>query len=160
MNETLTVPDGLGGLSSHMLSKAIEHLDRSLRDADEETRKAIEIVKLVSRVPRRSPWYGVPMDPEDNSVTVGVVLKNVITALETNAWRIERGEIADSVGESLLAEAARLEKYVTVGRRAYDDYLRHLGDPVRYAEEEAERLRDQEAREAMVRYLSSAGPRD
>lgn len=127
MND-LTVPDGLGDLSTYMLNKAIEHLDGVLRDADEETRKAVEIVKLVARVPRRSPWYGAPMDPEDSSVTVGVVLSNLLDMLPH-----ERGYVA------------RVRQRLEQGRRAYYDYLDHLFDPVRHAQEEATRLTEQQA---------------
>lgn len=121
MNE---VPDSLGELSRYELQQAIEAVDRELKDAPQELRNAVSIIKLIANVPRRSPWYGVPVDDEDNSVTAGVLLRNAL-------------EVYEAAGRK--QEAARLRKRIEIGKRQYHEYLDHLLDPEQYERDEAER---------------------
>lgn len=119
----MTTPQRIGELSRRALQDAVDRVDRELRDADKEVRDAISVIRLVVDVPRAAPWYGVPMDPEDSSVLVGVVLRNLVTLLEGYAW--EKSD-PDFTRRSARSEAARLQRRVAQGKREYDRYLDQL----------------------------------
>jgi hypothetical protein len=115
------VPEHLDELSRHALREAITKVDEALAGAPEDVRRAIAVIKLVTGMPRRCPWYGVPMDPEDSSVTVGVVLANLLGVY----WGSE-------------GQRQELLRGLEAGKRDYHDYLDHLLDPERWAAESAE----------------------
>lgn len=149
------VPQNIGELSNYAFDEALAKVDRALAGAPEEIREAISVIRLVSSVPRRTPWYGMPMDPDDSSVTVGVVLRNAFEAL---------GDDIDYPADRGLETRARhwftqrnLPRW-RQGKREYDDYLDHLTDPIRF---EQRKLSDEQAassRQAVLDYLSRQEP--
>jgi hypothetical protein len=119
----MSAPKSIGELSRYALNEAVKRIGRELRDADQETRDAIETIKLVVDVPRETPWYGVPMDAEDSSVTVGVVLRNLIETLDVIA---SREAVPAETRRLCQQEAARLKRRTDRGKRAYNEYLDNL----------------------------------
>jgi hypothetical protein len=127
---TREVPEHLGELSTWALQEAIDKVDNALADAPDEIRAAVSVIRLVTNMPRQAPWYGVSIDREDSSVTVGVMMRNAFEAL---------GDWVDALGSGgrivtktdhwftrLYAETWRR------GKREYNDYLDHLLDPVQW----------------------------
>jgi hypothetical protein len=112
------VPGDIGELSRHALREAVDKVDHELADAPEDVRKAVAVIRLVTDIPRRAPWYGVPMDPGDSSVTVGVVLRNLVEC----SWGTEH-------------ERERLRLRLAQGKASYSAYLDRLLDPERYQAE-------------------------
>ena len=130
-------PENIGELSRYALEQAIERVDRALAGAPEEIRKSVAVIKLVTGMPRRVPWYGVTMPtPEGDSVALGTVLGNAFEAVGDRPW----------------SAPVKTDHYFTrrhwaawrQGRRDYDDYLDHLLDPLRW-EQDGKRLTDEEA---------------
>jgi hypothetical protein len=72
-------PEHIDELSRYALEEAIDTVSRAVADAPEDVRRAAAVIRLVTGVPRRVPWYGVPVDPEDNSVTAGVMVRSPAT---------------------------------------------------------------------------------
>lgn len=150
---SLEVPQNIGELSNYAFDEALAKIDRALADAPEDVRAAIGVVRLVSSVPRAAPWYGVPMDPDDSSVTVGVVLRNAFEAL---------GDAIDYPTARGLETRARhwftqrnLPRW-REGKREYNDYLDHLMDPLGF--EQKRRISAEQAagtRRRVTDYLGS-----
>lgn len=108
------IPDHLGELSTAKLQEAINALDTHLQFAPQDIRDALSIIRLVTSVPRRGHWYGISIDPDDSSCTVGVVLRNLIEIIEQ-----DRG----------LGLTRNYRDLLLHGRRQYDEYLGKLFDP-------------------------------
>lgn len=119
----MNTPQRIGELSRRALQDAVDRVDRELRDADQEVRDAIAVIRLVVDVPRAAPWYGVPIDPEDSSVSVGVVMRNIVMLLE--GFAREKSD-PDLTRRCARSEAARLQRRVEQGKREYDRYLDQL----------------------------------
>lgn len=124
------MPENLGELSNYAFDEAVRTLDRHLAGAPDEVRAALAVVRLVSGVPRRSPWYGIPIHPDDSSVTVGVALRNAFEAV---------GDWVDALGEGgqrvTKADHWFTKMYMGIwreGRAAWYDYLDHFTDPLDY----------------------------
>jgi hypothetical protein len=130
------VPEDLGELSNYAFDEAMATVEQALAGAPPEVRRALSVIKLVSDVPRRSPWYGIPIDPEDSSVTVGVMMRNAVESV--GDW-ID-GPLGD--GPHTKADSWFTRRYLPLwrdGKLAYYDYLDHLSDPLRYEAELARR---------------------
>ena len=128
-------PVDVGELSRHMIREAIDLVDRELADAPADVRRAVAVIRMVADIPRRAPWYGVPMDPDDSSVTVGVVLRNAFEALgDYIDYPTDRGLETEAGHWFTQRELPRWRE----GKREYDDYLDHLFDPIRADRERAE----------------------
>lgn len=123
-------PTHLGDLSAYTLQQAIEVLEKAFAGpGDEDVQHALAVIRMVAPMPRRSPWYGQPIDPDDGSVTVGVMMRNAFEAV---------GDSPDEPPKHWLTKM-----YLARWRRSraeYYDFLEHLLDPVRAAQE-AERSR-------------------
>lgn len=115
------IPANIGELSRHALHEAIEKVDLALDGAPEDIRKAVAVIRLVTDMPRRCPWYGVPVDPDDSSVTVGVVLRNLLDFYWGN--------------EDYRREMLRV---LEGGKQDYNEHLDRLLDPERDRAEFAE----------------------
>lgn len=98
-------PDHLGELSTGALEDAMNELEAWLRGIDrnyqsavhgspggggysisipavpENIWKCMKVIRLVTGMPRRSPWYGIVIDHEDSSVDVGVMMRNAFEAV-------------------------------------------------------------------------------
>lgn len=148
---SLEVPQNIGELSNYAFDEALAKVDRALADAPEEIRAAISVIRLVSGVPRSAPWYGVPMDPDDSSVTVGVVLRNAFEALGDHIdYPTDRGLETQARHSFTQRNLPRWRE----GKREYNDYLDHLTEPIRF---EQRKLSDEQAassRRAVREYLS------
>lgn len=116
------VPTHIGELSTHRLDQAVDAVDAALRaaGAPQAALDEVAIIRLVTRVPRATPWYGVQVKPGDSSVTAGVLLRNAVYAYE-------------KAGQP--GEAARLAQLIEHGKRDYYEYLDRLLEPA-----EAQRL--------------------
>jgi hypothetical protein len=125
------IPQSLGELSNAALHSAIDKIDAALSDAPQELRDAVSVVRLVVDVPRRGPWYGVPVDPNDSSVTIGTLLGNIVKFHEEKLDR---------------QTASRYRSYYERGKADYYDYLDHIWNPEEW-DRQAERD-DQRRREA------------
>jgi hypothetical protein len=138
-------------MSRYAMQQALGKVDRALADAPEDVRAALSVIRLVENMPRRVPWYGVPVPtPEGDSVSVGTVLRNAFEAV---------GDWADDppkAGDHWFTQ--RYRPIWQQGERDYDDFLTHLTDPVRWEQECAEgRLSAERAariRESALRYLA------
>jgi hypothetical protein len=115
------IPADVSELSRHALREAIGKVDAALADAPEDIRQAVAVIRLVTDMPHRCPWYGVPMDPRDSSVTVGVVLGNLLGVY----WG----------SEGYRQEMLRA---LEGGKRDYGEFLDRLLDPERRQAECAE----------------------
>jgi hypothetical protein len=132
MNPNPDVPRDIGELSRYALEDAIGKVDRALAGAAPELRAAVSVIRLVSGMPRRAPWYGTPVDPADSSVTAGVAMRNAFEAV---------GDWPESYGRPAKADHWYTRRYLPLwlaGRRGYYRYLAHLTDPLRYEAELAE----------------------
>jgi hypothetical protein len=130
------VPEHIGELSRYALQQAIDRVDRELAGAPQELRDAVSVIRLVTDVPRRAPWYGAIIDSEDSSVSVGVMMRNAFEAVgDSIDAPTDRGleTHADHWFTKLYLSRWRR------GRREYRDYLEHLTDPARFERECAER---------------------
>lgn len=76
-------PKDLWELSQHRYELALDRVEAVLRGApavpETDVFNEMRIVRMVGCHP--VPWYGQAVDPEDSSVTVGVVLRNAFEAL-------------------------------------------------------------------------------
>jgi hypothetical protein len=136
---SLEVPQNIGELSNYAFEEALGKVDRALADAPEDVRAAIGVIRLVSSVPRRAPWYGIPMDPDDSSVTVGVVLRNAFEALGDQIdYPTNRGLETRATHPFTQRNLPRWR----AGKREYNEYLDHLTDPLGF---EGRRLSDEQA---------------
>lgn len=70
-------------LSRARYEEALGHVEAHLRGtpvpADVDLLNEMRIIRLVSM--HRVPWYGMCVDPEDSSVTVGVMMRNAFEAV-------------------------------------------------------------------------------
>ena len=134
------VPQHIGELSDYAFDEALARVDRALADAPEDVRAALAVIRLVSGIPRRSPWYGVTVDAKEGT-SAGTVMWN----LAEYYWGSQ--DYRESVKRRLEA-----------GQREYDDYLRHLTDPLGF--ERARKVSDGQAaayRQAVGEYLARRG---
>jgi hypothetical protein len=130
-------PEHIDELSRYALEEAIGTVSRYAAGGPEEVRRAAAVIRLVTGVPRRVPWYGVPVDPEDNSVTAGVMMRNAFEAV---------GDWVDALSSggktTTKADHWFTKMYLGLwraGKRDYNDFLDHLTDPLRWEAEQAER---------------------
>lgn len=140
--ELQEVPRNIGELSRYALQEAVERVDRELRDAPQEVRDAISIIRLVVNVPRQAPWYGVQIDADDSSVSVGVMMRNAFEAVGDHI------DVPTSEGLRTKADLWFTKLYLPrwrQGKREYMDYLHHLTDPERWERDESERLSREQA---------------
>ena len=89
--------------------------------------KCLKVIRLVVNMPRRSPWYGIGVDPEDSSVTVGVMMRNAFEAV---------GDWVDSNGMANMKDGKQYRDtnwftrlYLPrwrQGKRAYNEWLDSL----------------------------------
>lgn len=126
---SLEWPTRIGELSTYALNQAVETLEKEAGGLSPDVDAALAVLRLVTPISRREPWYGQHIDPEDTSVTVGVMMRNAFEA------------VGDSPEEPARHWLTRM--YLPrwkQGRADYYDFLEHLMDPVR-SEEEAARAR-------------------
>lgn len=126
-------PTKIGELSTYALDQAVETLEKEAGGLSPDVDAALAVLRLVTPISRREPWYGQVIDPEDSSVTAGVMMRNAFEA------------VGDSVDEQPRHWFTRmyLERW-RQGRAEYYDFLEHLMDPVRQEEEAARARLDHE----------------
>ena len=129
------VPQDISELSNYAFDEALAKVDRALADAPEDVRAALGVIRLVSGIPRRVPWYGATVDAEQ-AASVGTVMWNLVEYY----WGSQ--DYRETVKRRLEA-----------GEREYDDYLRHLTDPIGFAQRRLSDEQAAEARRAIAEYL-------
>jgi hypothetical protein len=132
---SLEVPQHIGELSNWAFDEALAKVDRALADAPEDIRAALGVIRLVSDVPRRAPWYGVTVDAKEG-VSAGTVMWNLVEYY----WGSE-------------SYRERVKRRLEDGRREYDDYLRHLTDPLGCERSRLSGEQAAECRRAVAGYL-------
>lgn len=134
-------PTHIGELSTYALDQAIETLSKEAAGISPDVDKALAVIRLVAPRRRAAPWYGQVIDPEDSSVTAGVMMRNAFEA------------VGDHVDEPPRHWFTRM--YLgrwRRGRTEYYDFLEHLTDPVRWEQEaEAAKMTAQQAMEETAR---------
>jgi hypothetical protein len=144
-------PEHIDELSRYALEEAVGTVSRYTADGPEEVRRAAAVIRLVTGIPRRVPWYGVCVDPEDSSVTAGVMMRNAFEAV---------GDYVDAVVEG-GARKTKADHWFTkmylglwrAGKRDYHDFLDHLTDPLRWEAEQAEKRMAREEAGMLYRQL-------
>jgi hypothetical protein len=119
-------PADVNELSRHRYEQALSRVELALRGIVHQDGVNLEnemrIVRMVGC--HRVPWYGQVMDPEDSSVSVGVVLRNAFEAL---------GDYIDvPTGKGLQTRAHHwfTQRYLRLwrqGKREYNEWLDTLG---------------------------------
>jgi hypothetical protein len=119
-------PADVNELSRHRYEQALSRVELALRGIMHQDGVNLEnemrIVRMVGC--HRVPWYGQVMDPEDSSVSVGVVLRNAFEAL---------GDYIDvPTGKGLQTRAHHwfTQRYLRLwrqGKREYNEWLDTLG---------------------------------
>ena len=70
-------------LSRYRHEQALDRVQEALRSgcppADPDLLNEMRIIRMVAMT--RAPWYGMIIDPEDSSVTVGVMMRNAFEAV-------------------------------------------------------------------------------
>lgn len=77
-------PQDIWELSRHRYEQALDRVEKALKDGwtpgtCKDLLNEMRIVRMVGC--HRVPWYGMVVDPEDSSVTVGVMLRNAFEAV-------------------------------------------------------------------------------
>lgn len=81
-------PPDIRALSRERLDRAYQRIEAFLRDRDapDEILEELRIVRLiVDPGVRQKSWYGLSIDPDDTSTTVGVMMRNAFEALGVNS---------------------------------------------------------------------------
>lgn len=122
-NDDREHPQSLRELSRYRLNEAHGALASYLAESDApaEVREELRIARLITDpgIAQRS-WYGISIDPEDTSVTVGVMMRNAFEAV---------GDYIDAPtnrGPETRADHRFTKLYLArwrAGKRAYDEYL-------------------------------------
>jgi hypothetical protein len=112
-------PQDIGELSRARLAGALRRLERAVqsdpRGTDPLMLNEIRVIRLVLGFDQRLRWYGAIVDPDDSSVTAGVMMRNAFEA----------------VGDQIDEPPAKWKHWLTRmygplwhrGRREYRDYL-------------------------------------
>lgn len=120
-------PRDVWDLSQHRYHLALDRVETACR-ADDESRdyllNEMRIVRMVSL--HRAPWWGEAVDPDDSSVTVGVMMRNAFEAVGDDIDY-------DPTGEKLTVTSARhwlTRRYLPLwrrGKKEYSEWLDTLG---------------------------------
>jgi hypothetical protein len=121
-------PQDVCELSRHRYEQALGRVEAALTIGwslgDPDLLNEMRIIRMVAL--NRLPWWGMTVDPEDSSVTVGVVLRNAFNAVgDVIDW--------DPTGEKLVLSSSRhwlTRRYLPLwrqGRREYLEWLDTLG---------------------------------
>lgn len=152
------VPENIGELSTYALQQAIDRVDEALKDAPQDLRDAVTVIRLVENVPRQSPWYGVSTwagRDDDQTALLGTLLGNIADTLEYVAGSVERPETAANAIACAHSDAGHLRRMLARAKRAYDAYLDHLLDPQQWEENQKRRRIDGE-RAAKIHQAATA----
>ena len=146
------IPKNIGELSRYELEHAIDTVEQGLRlcpvarrEQRQEWADAVSIIRLVTGMPRRSPWYGTTLPSMYGHYTVdlGTLLASLANDLEYVGGA--SGVILPRAQSLALNTANRLRALLRKGKQEFDDYLLHLTDPQRWEQEQEERrLREEE----------------
>lgn len=116
-------------LSRHRYEEALSQVEKALKHGwTPGTRRDLlnemRIIRMVGMTP--TPWYGMSVDPEDSSVSVGVMMRNAFEAF---------GDCVDyptAEGFKTKADHWFTKRYLPHwrrGRREYLEWLKTLGLP-------------------------------
>jgi hypothetical protein len=110
-------PQSTWDLSRHRYQEALDRVEAGLRGdpvpGGVDLFNEMRIIRLVSM--HRAPWYGASVDHEDNSVTVGVMMRNAFEAL---------GEFIDEPNPKIGHWFTR--RYLPLWRQGKREYLEWL----------------------------------
>jgi hypothetical protein len=107
-------------LSRHRYEQALDRVELALRgithQGDVNLENEMRIVRMVGMT--RAPWYGMIVDPDDSSVSVGVMMRNAFEAV---------GDYVDGVyGERTRADHWLTRRYLPLWRRGKREYHQWL----------------------------------